>query len=92
MLPEESRGGRVAFDLGHLQGGVAVLVEQLGVGTGSQQGLHARLVPSHSGQYQGGAAVDVLQVGVGRVLQQNEQDGEVALARSRACTHASCPL
>ena len=82
MLPEELRDGRVALVLGVLQGGVAVFVEQLGVGLGSQQRLHARLVPFASGIHQGGAALDVLQVGVGRVLQQDEHDGEVAVVRS----------
>jgi hypothetical protein len=82
VLPEESRDGRVAVTLGPSQGGAAVLVEQLGVGPGSQQGLHARLVPLASGQHQGGVAVGALQFGVGRVLQQEAQDGKVAVARS----------
>ena len=82
VLPDELRGGCVAVDLGALQSGVAFVVEQLGVGLGAQQGLHARLLPFVSGSHQGGAAVDGLQVGVGRVLQQDEYDGEVAIARS----------
>eukprot|EP00964_Phaeocystis_antarctica_P008038 scaffold4323_cov57-Phaeocystis_antarctica.AAC.3 len=45
VLPKELRGGRVALALGVPQGGAAIGVEQLGVGLGSQQGLHARLVP-----------------------------------------------
>eukprot|EP00964_Phaeocystis_antarctica_P091884 scaffold58983_cov66-Phaeocystis_antarctica.AAC.1 len=64
--------------------GAAVAVEQLSVGLGSQQGLHARLLTLASGQHQGGIAVAGLQVGVGRVLQQSEHDGEVAVAR---CIH-----
>eukprot|EP00964_Phaeocystis_antarctica_P060952 scaffold36377_cov66-Phaeocystis_antarctica.AAC.5 len=82
VLPDESCGGRVALGLGPLLGDVATLVEQLGVGLGSQQGLHARLVPSASGQHQGGGATVGLQVGVGRVLQEEEQGGEVATGRS----------
>ena len=61
---------------------MAVVVEQLGVGLGSQQRLDARLVPMVSGRYQGGDALVVLQVEVGRVLQQDEQDGGVAEVRS----------
>ena len=45
MLPEELRDGRVVIHLSPVQGGVAVVVEQLGAGLGSQQGLHARLLP-----------------------------------------------
>eukprot|EP00964_Phaeocystis_antarctica_P072206 scaffold44129_cov61-Phaeocystis_antarctica.AAC.5 len=85
VLPDELRGGRVALVLGVLQGGVAIVVEQLGVGLGSQQSLHARLVPSaseESGRHQGTVASAGLQVRVGRVLQQDEQDGGVAVARS----------
>ena len=44
MLPDELRGGRVALGLGPLQGSVAVFVEQLSVGLGSQQGLDALLL------------------------------------------------
>ena len=74
MLLDELRGECVALRLGPLQGGEAVVIEQLGVGLGSQQGLHACLLPVASGVHQGGAAVDAgLQVNVGRVLQQNEQ-------------------
>ena len=54
-----------------------MLVAQLGVGVGSEQGLRALLLPSVSSRHQSGAAVDGLQVGVGRVLEQKEQDGEV---------------
>ena len=82
MLPDELRGGRVDLTLGPLQGCVALAFEQLRVGLGSQQGLHARLVPLVSGQHQSGDAVGVLQVGVGRVLQQDEQDGGMAVVRS----------
>ena len=53
-------------------------VEQLGVRVGSQQRLHARLVPSESGLHQGVVAAVVLQVRVGRVLQEDEHDGGVA--------------
>eukprot|EP00964_Phaeocystis_antarctica_P110436 scaffold74795_cov63-Phaeocystis_antarctica.AAC.2 len=70
VLPEELRDGRVALHLSPVQGGAAVDVEQLGVGLGSQQGLHTRLLPSGSSPHQGGVAVDVL------------QDREVAVARS----------
>ena len=72
VLQVEASGGPV-------QGRAAVVVEQLGVGPGSQQGPHARLVPL--GPHQGGLAVGFLQVGVGRMLQQNEHDGEVAVVR-----------
>eukprot|EP00964_Phaeocystis_antarctica_P019346 scaffold10687_cov53-Phaeocystis_antarctica.AAC.4 len=65
-----------------MAGGLADFVEQLGVGLGSQQGLHACFVPLVSGMGQGGGAVDVLQVGVGRVLQQEEHDGQVAVGHS----------
>eukprot|EP00964_Phaeocystis_antarctica_P114414 scaffold78380_cov61-Phaeocystis_antarctica.AAC.5 len=82
VLPDELRDGRVALVLSPLQGGAALFVEQLGVGLGSQQGLHARLVPSASGHHQGGGTLAGLQVGVGRVLQQDEHDGEVAAVRS----------
>ena len=51
---------------------------------GSQQGLHACLLPLVSGQHQGGLAIAALQVRIGRVLQEEEQDGGVAVAR---CTH-----
>ena len=61
VLPDELCDGRVAVALGQLQGGAAVLdVDQLGVGLGSQQGLHARLVPFGSSCHQGGEAVGVL--------------------------------
>eukprot|EP00964_Phaeocystis_antarctica_P019301 scaffold10665_cov67-Phaeocystis_antarctica.AAC.4 len=73
VLPDEPRGGRLALGSGVMQGGVAVAVEQLGVGLGSQQRLHARLLPLLSGHHQGGEAVAGLQVGVGRVLQEEEQ-------------------
>ena len=66
VVLDEHRDCRVALGLGVLQGGVAVIVEQLGVSLGSQQRVSACLVPSESGQHQGGGAVDVLQVGVGR--------------------------
>ena len=82
VLPDELRGGRVALGLGTLQGGKAAFEEQLGVGLGSQQRLHARLVPAESGPHQGGATEVGLQVGVGRKLQQDEQDGEVAHVHS----------
>eukprot|EP00964_Phaeocystis_antarctica_P019345 scaffold10687_cov53-Phaeocystis_antarctica.AAC.3 len=82
VLPDELRDSRLAVEFGPLQGGLTVLVEQLGVGLGAQQGLHARLFPSGSGHHQGGGVVDVLQVRVSRVLQQEEQDGGVAVARS----------
>eukprot|EP00964_Phaeocystis_antarctica_P120502 scaffold84248_cov61-Phaeocystis_antarctica.AAC.2 len=82
VLPEELRGGRVSLALSMLQGGHAGFVEQLVVGLGSQQGLHACLVPSASGPHQSGLACVPLQVGVGRVLQENTQDGEVAAVRS----------
>jgi hypothetical protein len=55
LLSEELRDGRLALGLGPRQGGAAILVEQLGVGPGSQQGPHARLVPL--GPHQGGLAV-----------------------------------
>ena len=60
--------------------------EQLGVSLGSQQRLHARLLPCRSGRHQGGAADDELHVDVGRVLQQEEHDGEV-WPRSAVCIH-----
>ena len=72
VLPDELRDGRVELHLSPLQGGVTVLVDQLSVGLGTQQRLHARLVPSVSGHHQGGGALDVLLVGVGGVLQQYE--------------------
>ena len=62
-----------------LQGGEAVFVEQLSVGLGSQQRLHARLLPFARSHHQGGVALDASQVRVGRVLQEDEQDGEVAV-------------
>eukprot|EP00964_Phaeocystis_antarctica_P077162 scaffold47815_cov67-Phaeocystis_antarctica.AAC.1 len=65
-------------------GSEAVFVEQLGVGLGSQQGLHARLLPSGSSLNQGGLAIAGLQVGVGCVLQEEEQGGEVAQVDARA--------
>jgi len=68
VLTDEGCGGRVALDLGPLQGCAALVVEQLGVGLGSQQRLHARPVAFISGPHQSGLATDVLQVGVGRVL------------------------
>ena len=71
-MPDEGCDGRVALGLGKLQGGATLLGAQLGVGLGSQQGLHARLLPFVSGPRQGGVAVNVLQVGVGRVHQQDE--------------------
>eukprot|EP00964_Phaeocystis_antarctica_P134526 scaffold98808_cov69-Phaeocystis_antarctica.AAC.14 len=77
-LPDEIRDGRVALGFGLLQDGVAVFVEQLGVGLGSQQGLHARLVPCANRPHQDGDADIVLQVGVRRVLQEDEHGGEVA--------------
>eukprot|EP00964_Phaeocystis_antarctica_P045401 scaffold26128_cov71-Phaeocystis_antarctica.AAC.1 len=83
VLPEELRGGCVSLALGQLQRSIAVVVKQLNVGLGSQQGLHACLVPSTSGRHQGGHAFVALQVGVGRVLQEEIQDGEVAVVRSR---------
>eukprot|EP00964_Phaeocystis_antarctica_P072119 scaffold44064_cov70-Phaeocystis_antarctica.AAC.8 len=58
-------------------GGAAVAVEQLDVGPGSQQGLHARLLPLVSRLHQGGDAAVGLQVEVGRVLQEEEQGREV---------------
>ena len=65
----------------------AMLVAQLGVGVGSEQGLCALLVPSaSSSHHQGGNTVDVLQVGVGRVLEQKEQDGDVV---THSSTHES---
>ena len=82
MLQDESYDGRVAHVLGPLQGGVTVLVDQLSVGLGTQQRLHARPLSFGSGLHQGGATVLLLEIGAGRVLQQNEQDGEVAEARS----------
>eukprot|EP00964_Phaeocystis_antarctica_P007906 scaffold4254_cov60-Phaeocystis_antarctica.AAC.2 len=76
-------GGAVCCRMSsEIVGGAAVLVEQLGVGLGSQQGLHARLSPVESGRHQGGSSHVGLQVGFGRVLQQDEQDVEVAVARS----------
>eukprot|EP00964_Phaeocystis_antarctica_P053067 scaffold31098_cov75-Phaeocystis_antarctica.AAC.1 len=85
--PDETHGARVAPALGILQGSVAVVVEQLGVGPGVQQGLHALLVPLVSSHHQGGVAALVdataaLHVRVGRVLQEEEHDGCVAVARS----------
>eukprot|EP00964_Phaeocystis_antarctica_P010163 scaffold5570_cov69-Phaeocystis_antarctica.AAC.2 len=71
VLPDELRGGRVALGLGVLQGGTAIGVEQLGIGLGAQQGLHARLVPVMSGHHQGTTAVSL-----------QEHDGEVAVVRS----------
>jgi len=71
VLPEELRDGRVAVVFGVLEGGARPLLsKQLGVGLGSQQRLHARLVPLVNGHHQGGGTVEVLQVGVGRVLQE----------------------
>ena len=65
VLPEERRGGRVAHDLSPMQGIAAIVVQQLlGDGLGSQQRLHARLVPAASGSHQSGDAADVLK-GVG---------------------------
>ena len=58
---------------------MAVTVNQFGVGLGSQQGLHARLVPLVSGRHQAGAAVDVLRVRVGRVLQEDVQARKMAV-------------
>eukprot|EP00964_Phaeocystis_antarctica_P010844 scaffold5965_cov69-Phaeocystis_antarctica.AAC.3 len=72
VLPDECCDSRVAFSLGPLQGGAATFVEQLGVGLGSQQGLHACLLPCSRSHHQGGVAVAGLQVRVGRVLQQQE--------------------
>ena len=56
----------VAHDLSPMQGIAAIVVQQLlGDGLGSQQRLHARLVPAASGSHQSGDAADVLKVGVG---------------------------
>eukprot|EP00964_Phaeocystis_antarctica_P058330 scaffold34597_cov60-Phaeocystis_antarctica.AAC.2 len=55
---------------------------RLGAGLGSQQGLHARLVPIFSSQHKGSATLVGLQVRVGRVMQQDEYDTEVAVACS----------
>eukprot|EP00964_Phaeocystis_antarctica_P043234 scaffold24790_cov53-Phaeocystis_antarctica.AAC.1 len=62
-------------------GGVALSIEQLGVGLGSQQRLHAWHVSSASGLNEGGDTAPGLQVRVGRVLQEDEQDGQVAVVR-----------
>jgi len=59
---------------------VVVIVHQLSVGLGSQQGLHARQLPCAGGHHQGGLAGVGLMVGVGRVLQQEEHDGVMAEA------------
>eukprot|EP00964_Phaeocystis_antarctica_P055097 scaffold32394_cov59-Phaeocystis_antarctica.AAC.1 len=75
-------GGRVALLFGPPQGGVALSIEQLGVGLGSQQRLHAWHLPSASGLHEGGDTAPGLQVRVGRVLQEDAQDGEVAVVRS----------
>ena len=53
MLSDEGCDGRVALVFGPLQGDLAVVVEQLGVGLGSQQGLHAHLSSLASGRHQG---------------------------------------
>mmetsp|Transcript_6470 Transcript_6470/g.15990 ORF Transcript_6470/g.15990 Transcript_6470/m.15990 type:complete len:200 (-) Transcript_6470:285-884(-) len=83
MLQDELRYLRLALGLSPLQGGVlGFKVEQLGVGPGSQQGLHARHVPLGRGQHECGVAVDVLHVRAGRVLQEEEHCGDVAVARS----------
>ena len=74
VLPDEHRGGHVALDLGMLQGSDAVVADQLGVGPGMQQRLHARLFPSVSGRDQGGEAIADLQVKVRRVLQEDEHN------------------
>ena len=57
-------------------------IEQLGVGLGSQQRLHACHVPSASGLHEGGDTALGLQVRVSRVLQEDKQGGEVAVVRS----------
>eukprot|EP00964_Phaeocystis_antarctica_P077597 scaffold48181_cov63-Phaeocystis_antarctica.AAC.6 len=75
-------GGACCWMRSAMAGGVAAFVEQLGVGLGLQQRLHARLLPFFSGHHQGGSAVVGLQIEVGRVLQQDEHDREVAVVRS----------
>eukprot|EP00964_Phaeocystis_antarctica_P150737 scaffold118225_cov60-Phaeocystis_antarctica.AAC.3 len=82
VLPDELRDGFVALTLGPPQGVAAVGGAQLGVGPGSQQGLHARLLPFASGHYQGSLPIPALQVRVGRVLQEETQDREAAVACS----------
>eukprot|EP00964_Phaeocystis_antarctica_P002591 scaffold1357_cov36-Phaeocystis_antarctica.AAC.1 len=82
VLPDKLRGGRMALEISQQQGRATLLGAQLGVGLGSQQGLRARLLPPVSGPYQGSVAFAGLQVRNGRVHQQDEQDGEVAVARS----------
>eukprot|EP00964_Phaeocystis_antarctica_P026042 scaffold14647_cov60-Phaeocystis_antarctica.AAC.6 len=67
-------GTRAVRPLSSSWGTDAIVVEQLGVGLGSQQGLHALLLPKVSGLFQGGVAVDILRVRVGRVLQQLPHD------------------
>eukprot|EP00964_Phaeocystis_antarctica_P038556 scaffold22058_cov73-Phaeocystis_antarctica.AAC.1 len=80
VLPEELRDGRVALHLSPVQGGTAFDVEQLGAGLGSQQGLHARLVPSGSGPHKSSVAVDVLQVDARSTPQQLPHHLQVAVA------------
>eukprot|EP00964_Phaeocystis_antarctica_P115009 scaffold78966_cov60-Phaeocystis_antarctica.AAC.2 len=73
---------RVGLELGALQRCEAVCVEQLSVGLGLQQGLHACPLTFGSSPHQGGGAAEVQQVRVGRVLQQDAQGGNVAAVRS----------
>eukprot|EP00964_Phaeocystis_antarctica_P003709 scaffold1995_cov75-Phaeocystis_antarctica.AAC.2 len=82
VLPDEIRGAVLARVFGPLQDGAAVAVEQLGVGLGSQQGLHARPLPLPGGHHQGGGAVAGLEVRAGRVVQEEAQEGEVAAVSS----------
>eukprot|EP00964_Phaeocystis_antarctica_P008037 scaffold4323_cov57-Phaeocystis_antarctica.AAC.2 len=70
-VPQEKKNdGGVAAVCSIHECGEAAVIEQLGVGLGAQQGLHACLLPFASGLHQGGLTVVVLQVGVGRVLQE----------------------
>ena len=91
MLPEPPCSGCVALGHGRvrvysskdpMQCGAAALVKQLDVSLGSQQRLDASLLPFTSGRHQGGHAFDVLQVRIGRVLQEEEEDGGMAVERS----------
>ena len=54
------------------------------IGLGSQQRLHARLVPLASGHHQGGAALVGLQVGVGLGSQQRLH---ARLVPTASCKH-----
>eukprot|EP00964_Phaeocystis_antarctica_P157694 scaffold128002_cov57-Phaeocystis_antarctica.AAC.1 len=80
----------MALGLGPLQCGAAITsVEQLGVGLGSQQGLHARLLPFASGHNQGGLAIAGLPVRVGRVLTHERGGGGAEVGKQVNARSAS---